>query len=505
MKLEVTPDRLAEAAADWLLVPVVDAVPTSPRFAELDGLLGGQLTRLIEIGDLTGKLASLVHVRGVVGLGAPRVLLVGLGPLSGLTLAKLDRALASAFRTLTDKPGRRVQLVVPSVLTEELSPARFIEQAVIAAHLAGVGQDLFKAERGRYPLESLGVCLPVDSPGLTTAAVEAALSRGDHLGHSINLTRDLVNRPPQEITPVGFANRAEQVARELGLECRIWDRDRLAVERMQSLLAVAKGSSEPPRVVFIEYRGRGAGPWDAAFVGKGVTFDSGGLSLKPNDSMLTMKCDMAGAATVLGAIQAIAKQKLPINVLGAMGLVENMPGGNAFKLGDILTARNGVTIEVLNTDAEGRLVLADVLSYVSEQQPRRIVDLATLTGACVVALGEDVTGAFTNDDNFCEQLIAAGADAGEDLWRLPMFDLYNDLIKGDIGDIKNTGGRWGGAITAAKFLERFVDGLPWVHLDIAGPAFASSNKPYREAGATGCMVRTLFAVAERLAGEPTRD
>jgi leucyl aminopeptidase len=212
--------------------------------------------------------------------------------------------------------------------------------------------------------------------------------------------------------------------------------------------------------------------------------------------MLTMKCDMAGAATVLGAMSAIARLKLPVNVTGYMGLVENMVSGRSYKLGDVLKARNGVTIEVHNTDAEGRLVLADVLSYAADRGADRIIDLATLTGACMVALGEDVAGAFTNDQPWCDRVLAAARRCGEDVWQLPMFDLYSELLKSDVADCKNVGGRWGGAITAAKFLEKFVAGKPWVHLDIAGPAFASSNKPHREGGATGAMVRTLVEVAE---------
>jgi leucyl aminopeptidase len=212
--------------------------------------------------------------------------------------------------------------------------------------------------------------------------------------------------------------------------------------------------------------------------------------------MATMKCDMAGAATVLGAMNAIARLKLPVNVRAFMGLVENMISGASYKLGDILTARNGVTIEVLNTDAEGRLVLADVLSYAVDSGVDRIIDLATLTGACVVALGEDVTGAFTNNQDWCDRVVKAARSSGELIWQMPMYDLYADLIKSDVGDIKNVGGRWGGAITAAKFLEKFVAQKPWVHLDIAGPSFAAANKPEREGGATGVMLRTLVAVAE---------
>ena len=332
---------------------------------------------------------------------------------------------------------------------------------------------------------------------ICSGELDGAVERGRIIGQAINLTRDLVNRPPQEITPMGFAKRAQIVANDYGLRVEVLEQPRLEQERMRSMLAVSQGSTEPPCMVIVEHDGGGPNAPRLALVGKGVTFDSGGLSLKPTDGMLTMKCDMAGAATVLGAMTAIARLKLPVNVVGYMGLVENMPGGSAFKLGDILTARNGVTIEVLNTDAEGRLVLADVLSYAVDHGVDRIVDLATLTGACVVALGEDVSGAFTNDQPWCDTLLAAAKASGEDVWQLPMWDSYEDLIKGDVGDIKNTGGRWGGAITAARFLKHFVADKPWVHLDIAGPAFASSNKPHREAGATGHMVKTLVELARR--------
>jgi leucyl aminopeptidase len=251
-------------------------------------------------------------------------------------------------------------------------------------------------------------------------------------------------------------------------------------------------------MVMLKYQAGPANGPTLALVGKGVTFDSGGLSLKPNEGMLTMKCDMAGAATVLGTVVTLARLKSPVNVTGYMGLVENMVSGNSYKLGDVLTARNGVTIEVHNTDAEGRLVLADVLSYAAEQKPARMIDLATLTGACVVALGEQVTGAFTNDQPWCDQVLKAAAQSGEDMWQLPMFDHYAELLNSDVADCKNVGGRWGGAITAGKFLQKFVADVPWVHLDIAGPSFAAANKPHQEGGATGCMVRTLVEVAQQL-------
>jgi leucyl aminopeptidase len=242
----------------------------------------------------------------------------------------------------------------------------------------------------------------------------------------------------------------------------------------------------------------GAQKTPLALVGKGVTFDSGGLSLKPSDGMMAMKCDMAGAATMLGAMQAIARLKLPVNVIGLAGLVENMISGNAYRLGDVLTARNGKTIEVHNTDAEGRLVLADTLDVARSQGAAKIIDLATLTGACVVALGMDTVGLMSNDDEFLATVRTAAETCGEPAWPLPMFPAFNEQIKSEVADIKNVGeGRWGGAITAAKFLEEFVGDTPWVHIDIAGPAFLDKAKPWQDGGGSGVMVRTLVEVARQ--------
>jgi leucyl aminopeptidase len=364
---------------------------------------------------------------------------------------------------------------------------------IAASFIVGcVGQDLYRAERAHHPFQNVTVLGSVDG---NQEELASAVERGIVLGEAINITRELVNRPAYEIYPASFSKRAETLASEHGLKCEVLDKKRLQKERMGAILAVAAGSEKGPRVVVLEHRGGGDDAPTLALVGKGVTFDSGGLSLKTAEGMKTMKCDMAGAATVLGAMTAIARLKLPVNVTGYMGLTENMPSGSSYKLGDVLTARNGVTIEVLNTDAEGRLVLADVLAYAVDKGADRLIDLATLTGACVVALGEDVTGAFANDQNWCDAVLSAAKTCGEDAWQMPMFDLFDDLIKGDVADIKNIGGRWGGAITAAKFLQRFVGDKPWVHLDIAGPSFASSNNPFREGGATGCMVQTLVETA----------
>jgi len=488
LKLDATPWTAAEG--DWLIVGLTEGLDQDRHWGLLDTALQGKLTRLREAKDLTGKAGETLVIHDATGLAARRLMLVGLGAADKITGRSVTKALMTALRQVTTRDKQRVSLAVPTNSSGKI-PADFVTIAAQSALLAGMGQDLYKAERGRFPLVSLHLLVNAEDD---VPACKAAADEGSTIGAAINLARELVNQPPNVVYPASFAERAEKLARENGLKCTVLDLPALQKEKMGSMLAVAQGSANDPRLVVLEYDGAPSGPI-LGICGKGVTFDSGGLSLKSNDNMLTMKCDMAGAATTLGAVLAIAQLKLPVRVRGLMGLVENMPSGTSFKLGDILTSRSGITIENLNTDAEGRLVLADVLNYALDLGVDCLVDLATLTGAVVVALGEDVTGVFTNNQDWCGKLTAAAERSSEDVWQLPMFDMYSELLKSDIADVKNVGGRWGGAITAAKFLEKFVGGKPWVHLDIAGPAFASANKPYREGGATGCMVRTLVELA----------
>ncbi len=354
------------------------------------------------------------------------------------------------------------------------------------------GPGLYKSKPDRFPPTEL-VLIPATQAH--SQAVADAAERADIESRAVSLARILVNTPPCDLYPETFADRARNVAQKTGLECLVFNEQQLQSERMQALLAVARGSDRPPRLVLLRHRMGGEGK-TLGLVGKGVTFDSGGLSLKSNDHMVAMKCDMAGAATVLAAMQAAAELKLPVNLLGVLALVENLPSGKAMKLGDVLHARNGKTIEVLNTDAEGRLILADALAYAVDQKVDHLVDLATLTGACVVALGGDIAGLMSNNESWSRRVLAAAQAVGEQAWPLPMFPQFSEMIKSDVADIKNTGGsRNAGAITAAKFLEEFVDDVPWVHLDIAGPAFAEHESASRDAGGTGAFVRTLVELA----------
>ncbi len=498
MEIRLTTSEWNQAQAEWLLVSVFQSDELPGPLATLDDALSGQLTRLRQSGDLTGKLAEILALPDVPGIAAKRLLLIGLGNPAELQRADFDKAMTTAIRHVSTKKSVSVAAALPHVSGDLISTADCAQATAIAACVGSFGQDLYREEPGRFPLSDVEILVETDRRHATVAD---AIQKGTILGEAINLTRELVNRPPQEIFPVSFAEKAERLAIECGLGCEVLDENQLNDERMGSLLAVASGSDQPPRVVVLEHRGADDDLPTLALVGKGVTFDSGGLSLKSTDSMKMMKSDMAGAATVLGAMSAIARLKLPVNVVGFLGLVENMVSGRSYKMGDVLTARNGITIEVLNTDAEGRLVLADILSYAIDRGADKLIDLATLTGACVVALGEDVTGVFTNNQPWCGEVQAAAKRCGENVWQLPMFKQYAELIKSDVADIKNVGGRWAGAITAAKFLEKFVGNIPWVHLDIAGPSFASSNNAHREGGGTGCMVRTLVETATTFSEE----
>ncbi|MCH8047195.1 MAG: leucyl aminopeptidase [Planctomycetes bacterium] len=487
MNVTHTEAPITEIEVDAVVVGLPADGRLSPSAAAVDEATGGIITRLFERKEITGKAGEVTPLLAVGGVRAAQVVVVGLGKAEQFDNGAAFRAAATAARRLAAKERRQVAFYLDDDWTTPQS-----ESGVCGAMAGCVGQDLYRAEKNRHPIGEI----------LWAGGDEATTSSGRIIGESINLTRRLINEPPEEMYPESFAERAAELAGTCQFEeFVVWDEKRLKEERCGALLAVGRGSPRPPRLVMLRHMGGAKDGPLLALVGKGVTFDSGGLSLKPSDSMKTMKLDMSGAATVLGAMQAISQLNLPVNVIGLMGLVENLVSGDAYKLGDVLTARNGKTIEVLNTDAEGRLVLADVLCVAVDQGADKIIDLATLTGACVVALGEDVAGLMSNDQAWCDVVSKAAADCGERAWQLPMFAEYSQQIKSPVADIKNIGeGRWGGAITAAKFLEEFVDGKPWTHVDIAGPAFSEKDKPHCDGGGTGAFVRTLVEVARGWGG-----
>lgn len=472
--------------ADALVVFVTEGTINGAATG-IDRATGALLSRLATAGEITGKRYECVPILAPTGVAAGQIVVIGLGPAGrdgNTDLGTLYRAAATATRHLSTRPRETVVIVADPAWS-----SRHAEQAVAGAAMGMVGQDLYRTDKKRTRFKAT----------IWAGVSPEALATGMVIADGVNLARRLVNSPPDDLYPETFAEAAAAVAGRTGMEIEIWDEHRLDRERCRAILAVGRGSSRAPRLVKLTYRGPGvpAGPPHVALVGKGVTFDSGGLSLKTPDGMLTMKCDMAGAAAMVAAAATIAALRLPVNLVAVCGLAENMTGPAAYKLGDIVTARSGTTIEIHNTDAEGRVVLADVLDVVREMAPQKIIDAATLTGACMVALGHDVAGLFTNDQAWCDQIATAARAVGEPVWQLPMYPDYDEQISGEVADIKNVGdGRWGGAITAAKFLERFVGGIPWTHVDIAGPAFAEKPRPWIDGGGTGVLVRTLVELAQ---------
>lgn len=456
----------------------------SDRLADsgVDKLLLGRLSFTGDVGQtavLPGNDRSLT-------------ILVGVGPAADLSLAVLRKAAAAAVKAAASFPP----LVIDhAAVTASLGdPAGVAQVLTEGAILAGYRFDRYRDASSRH-LEKVTLV------GTGDRSEAAGVARGRAIAGAVCFARDLVNEPGGTLVPAEFASRLEAAAADAGVEATVWDRARIQDERMGGLLAVNQGSGHEPRFVQLSYS-----PPDAvgrvALVGKGITFDSGGLSIKPAESMMTMKCDMAGAAAVMATVLALPSLGPPIAVTAYAPLTDNMTGDFAQRPGDIFTARNGKRVEVLNTDAEGRLVLADALSVASDSKPDAIVDLATLTGACMVALGDKVAGVMSNDEALVDELRDAAGTADEQVWPLPLVDGYRKLLESNVADLKNIGGRYGGAITAGLFLREFVgEGIPWAHIDIAGPAFAEDVPPDGPKGGTGFGVRTLLAFLE---GRATR-
>ncbi|WZO99519.1 leucyl aminopeptidase [Isosphaeraceae bacterium EP7] len=488
--MDVRIERLGPDQVDspWLAVGVFEDQVGPPAGLEANvlGVLVGRLLESKDLGTAVGEV-SLLH--GDWSMPARSAALVGLGTKAAFNAGAAFSAGVALGKKLAGRKRDRIALALPG---EGLAPS--IISAWVEGFIVGTrGPGLHKSEPSRHEPGELIVAVPAGS--LADADLTLAVERGRTVGWAMNLARDLVNTPPAEKPPHILADRAKVLAEEAGLEVEVWGEARLEDERFGGLLAVAAGSDEPPAFVRISYRKGGEDPV-LALVGKGVTFDSGGLSLKPSSSMEDMKSDMTGSAVVLATVLAASKLGLKVNVDAYLAVTENMTGGRAMKLGDVLTMRNGKTVEVMNTDAEGRLILADALSYVAEQKPARVIDLATLTGACMVALGTKYAGLFSNDDALANDVLAASKATGERAWRLPLDEDFKELFKSPVADLKNVGGKWGGAITAAKFLEQFVGGVPWVHLDIAGPSWADNDSATRDCGGTGCFVRTLVTLLE---------
>jgi leucyl aminopeptidase len=445
---------------------------------------------LYESKEFTGKPLEFTLLHRPAGLKAKRLLLAGCGKSAKFDTAALRKTAGAALRYLKPRSVADIALWLDGPIAEPENVAAAVEGAI----LGDFEPDALKSDKKDVKIVDRFV---VAVPGGDTAALEAAAERGRILGESQNLTRELVNEPANRLTPSILAERARTMAVEQGLNCELLDRDRMKQLGMGSLLGVAMGSAEEPVMIVLRYRPDTASQNGAhlGLVGKGVTFDSGGLSIKPADGMEKMKYDMAGGAAMIGAMRAIAQLKPAIPVTALIPAVENMTGSRAQRPGDIVTSLSGKTIEVLNTDAEGRLILADALTYAKRIGCTHLVDAATLTGAIVVALGHIHVGLFSSDDALRDRVLAAAKLEGEKMWPMPLDDEYKDYLKSAFADLPNIGGRWGGAITAAAFLKEFTDGAPWTHLDIAGTAWLDDAKPHMAKGPSGVGVRTFVRLA----------
>ncbi|MFC1925945.1 leucyl aminopeptidase [Chloroflexota bacterium] len=465
----------------------------------MDKALDGAIAQLIEAGEIKGKLSELTLVHTLGKIPAKRVLVAGLGKQEELTTDKIRRIAAEACRFLRGKGVKRVATIVHGAGAGDIE-AEKAAQAIVEGSILGLytfrRHITKKSESGE--IEEL-IIIEIEESRLPE--LEKGLARGRVMAEAANFARDMINEPANFMTPSDMAEIARGMAAEYGLEYQVLEREQMKELGMGALLGVAQGSQQPPKLVVLRYKGDSSSQDTLGLVGKGLTFDSGGISIKPSEGMLDMKGDMSGGATIIAALRCIAELKPRINVTGLIPATENLPSGTALKPGDVLQAMNGKTIEVANTDAEGRLILADALSYARKLGLAPLIDIATLTGACHIALGDFATGAFTNNQELLNKVIDAGSKASERLWQMPMYEEYKELNKSDVADIKNTGGRYGGAITAAQFLSEFAGDTPWVHLDIAGTFITSKEKGYLVKGATGVGVRTLVNLALDLAGE----
>jgi len=494
MEIKVVVDDITQIKADAIIVNLFEGIE-HPGGATgiLDKALDGIITKLIEQGGIKGKLCevSIIHTLGKIP--SRIVVVVGLGKQVDFTVDKIRKVASHACRSLHRLNCQSIATILHGAGAGGIEPA-IAAQAIVEGGILGLynfRKYFTKAPDYRDIEEIIIVERDINK--------QRELERGCHIGKIVaeatNLARDLVNEPANYMTPTDLAKTADGLSKANGLEFLVLEYEQMRQMGMGALLGVAQGSDQPPKLIVMSYRGNKNSSEILGFVGKGLTFDSGGISIKPSENMHEMKGDMSGGAAVMAALSAIAQLKLKVNVTGIIPATENLPSGKALKPGDVLRAMNGKTIEVVNTDAEGRLILADALSYAVKQGLSPLVDIATLTGACHVALGDLCSGIFPNDQELADKVIKAGADAGECLWQLPMYEEYKEQNKSDVADIKNSGGRYGGAITAAQFLSEFVYDKPWAHIDIAGTFFSDKEKGYLVKGATGVCVRTLVNLA----------
>ena len=480
-------ELLAVAAVDTQTSKAPGSKP-EPVLLTTDEAVRAAAAAVLASGEYKAGANETLLLHAPAGLKAKRLVIVGLGKQAKATVHSLRQAAGTVIRFAKPRGIREVTFALPK--SALLPPGPCIRATVEGAFVGDFDPDTYRSDRKDLSIQSVTVLASGNSD---QDALKAAFAEGVIVGESQNFTRSLVNEPGNKLTPTILGQRAAAMAAEVGLPCEVFSTEKLHELKMGAFWSVSQGSEEPPALIVLRYEPEGVsdGPI-LGLVGKGITFDTGGISIKPSDKMELMKYDMAGGAAMLGAMRAIALLKPKVRVIAVVCAAENMPSGKAYKPGDVVTAMSGKTIDVINTDAEGRLVLADGLTYARQLGATHLIDAATLTGACVVALGTANGGGFSNDDETWAKFNAALATSGEKFWRLPLGDEYAEQIKSDIGDIKNTGGRHGGAITAAEFLKVFAEDTPWIHLDIAGLAWVEDSRPYIAKGPSGIAVRSIL-------------
>ena len=500
MKTELSFANFAGIETELLAVLATDTqtakgpdIKAQPVLLSNDEAVKAAAAAVLASGEYKAGANETLLLHAPAGLAAKRLLIVGLGKQAKVTVHSVRNAAGTAVRFAKPRGIRELALALPEagvVPGLELPPGPCARAAVEGAFVGDFDPDTYRSDRKDLSVRSVNV---VAASVVDQDAVKAGFAEGIIIGESQNFARTLVNEPGNKLTPTVLGQRAGQMAAETGLKWDIFSTDKLHELKMGAFWSVSQGSEEPPALIVLRYDPPGVteGPV-LGLVGKGITFDTGGISIKPADNMEKMKYDMAGGAAMLGAMRAVALLKPKVRVICIVCAAENMPDGKAQKPGDVQTAMSGKTIEIINTDAEGRLVLADGLTYAKSLGATHLIDAATLTGACVVALGMINAGAFSNDEAAFEKFQAGLATSGEKFWRLPLGDEYADQIRSEIGDLKNTGGRWGGAVTAAEFLKAFAEETPWIHLDIAGLAWIEDKKPYIAKGPSGVAVRSIL-------------
>ncbi len=491
MNIKVSSDDIIKSTHQVIVISVFDEETSlNGQIAKLDQALCGEISRLIKQKEIKGKFKEITSIFTLGKIGAAKILVIGLGKRKELTLDRIRICVAEMCKHLQNKNGDTA-LDVAFLADIAGFDDSDLGQAISEGTLLGVYS--FNNHVSKKPeMKEIKTLNIISSEKSRVSVFSDGIQKGVICAQAVTLARDLVNEPANYMTPSILTEKTLKLASKYKFGIQVFEKDFMQAEGMGGLLGVAQGSAELPKFIVLKYSGSKKKTLDIALVGKGITFDSGGISIKPSENMGDMKGDMAGGAAVIAAMTAIAQLKPAINVIAVIPATENLPSGTAMRPGDVITQLNGKTVEIISTDAEGRLILADAICYVKKIGAKKIIDVATLTGACRIALGDICTGILGNDQTFIQTVISAGDKAGECLWQLPLKEEYKELNKSDVADLKNSGGRYGGTITAAWFLAEFAETTPWVHLDIAGTSMTDKAKGYCQKGATGVSVRTLI-------------